>query len=218
VRPGLDDAMIAALAKTMTLKQRLLGLAVDGAKAGIDYDPQAPGKREALDRFLRFLRPHLEGRLSMGPDRGTTWSEIEGIARKAGLASVKIAVARAQELDEADFRCRLSVLDVDVNGLTVGQRRAGHALAHAALAACEVAEPKRRPLLAAIQGFGNLGRGAALSLAEAGVVITAVADEYGCVSADGGVDVHALLATPPGIPPPNMGCRTRASALARRSS
>ncbi len=200
VMPGLDENMIVALAGAMALKQRLLGLAVDGAKAGIDYDPQAPGKGAALGRFLRFLRPYLEERFSMGPDRGTTWSEIEGIARQEGIASVKMAVARAQELDEVDFQCRLSVLDVDVNGLTVGQRRAGHALAHAALAACEATGSRRRPLLAAVQGFGNLGRGAALSLQEAGVVISAVADEHGCISAEDGLDVHALLSSPPGFP------------------
>ncbi len=200
VMPGLDEPRIVALAGAMALKQRLLGLAVDGAKAGIDYDPRAPGKEAALRRFIRFLRPYLQERYSMGPDRGTTWSEIEGIAHEEGLTSAKAAVAKAQELDEADFRCRLSVLDVDVDGLTVAQRRAGHALAHAALAAGEAAGSRRRPLLAAIQGFGNVGRGAALALVEAGVAVTAVADEYGCVSAEDGLDVRALLSTPPHVP------------------
>ena len=200
VVPGLDAATIAALAGAMALKQRLLGLAVDGAKAGIDFDPRSPGKEAALRRFIRFLRPHLEDRYSMGPDRGTTWSEIEGIAHAEGLTSVKAAVGRAQGLDEADFRARLAVLDVDVNGLTVAQRRAGHALAHAALAAADASGSRRGPLLAAIQGFGNLGRGAALALQEAGVVITAVADEHGCVSDADGLDVRALLWVPHGAP------------------
>ncbi|MBW3580875.1 MAG: Glu/Leu/Phe/Val dehydrogenase [Actinobacteria bacterium] len=197
VVPGLNEGTIVALAEAMALKQRLLGLAVDGAKAGIDYDPQAPGKREALRRFLRFLRPHLQERYSAGPDRGTTWEELEGLAREEGMVSVKGAVARAQELDEPEFRRRLAVLDVDVNGLTVGQRRAGHALAHAAIAACRQ-QSVNRPLVAAIQGFGNLGRGAALALAEAGVMIAAVSDEHASVTSDDGIDVRALLGSPPG--------------------
>ena len=200
VVPGLDASTITALAGAMALKQRLLGLAVDGAKAGIDFDPRSPGKEAALRRFVRFLRPYLEDRYSMGPDRGTTWSELEGIAHAEGLTSVKGAVARAQGLDEADFRARLAVLDVEVDGLTLGQRRAGHALAHAALAAADASGWKPRPLLAAIQGFGNLGRGAASALAEAGVVITAVADEHGCVSGADGLDVRALLSVPHGAP------------------
>lgn len=196
VAPGLDEATIRALAEAMSLKQQLLGLAADGAKAGIDYDPQAPGKREALRRFIRFLRPHLLERFSMGPDRGTTWQEVESIGREEGLVSVKGAVARAQELDGLDFRRRLAVLDEGVNGLTVGQRRAGHALAHAALAAADTSGGRPPTLRVAIQGFGTLGRGVALSLAEAGVAVTAVADEHCCVSARDGLDVRALLAIP----------------------
>lgn len=198
VMPALDERTIMALAEAMSLKQRLLGLAVDGAKAGIAYDPRSPGKREALRRFLRFLRPHLFERFSMGPDRGTTWSELESLAAEEGLGSAKVAVARAQQLDEAEFRQRIAVLDVEVDGLTVAQRRAGHGLAHAALAVCEVARTRQRPLLASVQGFGNLGRGAALALAEAGVVVTSVSDEYGSVKDEDGLDVGALLTTPLG--------------------
>lgn len=200
VAAGLDEGTISALAEAMALKQRLLGLAVDGAKAGIDYDPHAPGKRAALQRFIRFLRPHLVERFSMGSDLGTTWSEVESIGREEGLTSVKVAVARAQELDDLDFRRRLAVLDAQVNGLTVGQRRAGHALAHAALAAAEVMRSDQRCLRASVQGFGTMGRAAALSLAEAGVAVTAVADEHCCVAAEDGLDVHALLSMPAGMP------------------
>jgi glutamate dehydrogenase/leucine dehydrogenase len=198
VVPGLDATTIMALADAMTLKQRLLGLAVDGAKAGIDYDPRAPGKHQALSRFIRFLRPHLLERLSMGPDRGTSWAELEGIAQAEGILSVKSAIARAQEFDTREFTQRLAILGADVNGMTVGQRRAGHALAYAALASCEEGSRGYRPLRVAIQGFGNLGRGAALSLAEAGVVVTAIADESGCISDYDGLDVNSLLATPLG--------------------
>ena len=200
VAVGLDEATIRALADAMALKQRLLGLAVDGAKAGIDYDPHSPGKHDALRRFIRFLRPHLLERFSMGSDLGTTWSEVESIGRQEGLTSVKVAVARAQELDDADFRRRIAVLDARVNGLTVGQRRAGHALAHCALAAAEATGSGRRTLRASVQGFGTLGRGAALSLAEAGVAVTALADEHCCIVSEDGLDVEALLAVPPRMP------------------
>lgn len=200
VIPGLDASTITALADAMTLKQRLLGLSVDGAKAGIDYDPRAPGKREALRRFIRFLRPYLTERFSMGPDRGTGWAEIEGIGREEGLPSVKMAVARAQELSGPDFRRRLDVLDAVVGGSTLGQRRAGHALANAALAACDAAGLGRRPPLAAVQGFGNLGRGTVASLADAGVAVTVIADEHAAVTASDGLDVHALLGLPIGTP------------------
>lgn len=181
VQTGLDEATVTRLAEAMTLKERLLGLAVDGAKAGIDYDPHAPGKTEAMRRFVRFLRPHLLDRLSLGPDMGTTWPEIEDVAGQVGLVSVKGAIARAQELADDDFRARLRLLDEEIDGATLGERRAGHALAHAALAAAEAAGITGRAPRVGIQGFGTLGRAAATALAEAGVTATAVTDEHTCL-------------------------------------
>lgn len=207
VQRGLTAEKVIALARTMSLKQRLLGLAVDGAKCGIDYDPQDPGKREAMRRFIRFLSPFLLHRYSLGPDMGTAWSEIEAIARSEGIPSVKIAIAKAQGLSQKDVLSRLQLLDTRAGGLTLGERRAGHGLAHAALAALRWANPStvRGPLRVGIQGFGTLGRAAALALAEAGLSVTAVADEYGCLIAPEGVDVGSLLATPPGTPVASSG-------------
>ena len=181
VQPGLDAATLGRLAETMELKERLLGLAVDGAKAGIDYDPRSPGKHEAMRRFLEFLRPHLLDRVSLGPDMGTTWPQIEQCARQVGLVSVKGAIAQAQGLDEADFRRRVELLDHEVEGATLGARRAGHALAHATLAAVEAAGFTGSDVRIGIQGFGTLGRATATALTEAGLTPVAVTDEHTCL-------------------------------------
>lgn len=177
VQRGVTETTIVGLADAMTLKERFLGLAVDGAKAGMDYDPQWPRKEEALRRFLGFLRPHLLGRLSLGPDMGTSWAEIEHAARQIGIASVKGAVAKAQDLKQEDFRRRLSLLELDVDGATLGERRAGHALGHATLEAVAAAGISGPPRVG-IHGFGTLGRGAAMALTEAGITPVAVTDEH----------------------------------------
>jgi glutamate dehydrogenase (NAD(P)+) len=196
VQPGLSLATLQALAARMAAKQRLLGLAVDGAKCGIDYHPGAPGKAAALGRFLAFLRQELGTRLSMGCDMGTGWHELEILAAAQGIPSVKYCIRAAQELTDEQFFQRLHLLDERVGGLTVGERRAGHALAHAALAAAAHQGRNATGLRCAVQGFGNLGRAAAGSLAEAGAVVTAVSDEFGCVADPAGLDVPAMLATP----------------------
>ncbi|HWB73156.1 MAG TPA: Glu/Leu/Phe/Val dehydrogenase dimerization domain-containing protein [Egibacteraceae bacterium] len=200
VQRGLTAGRVSDLARAMTLKQRVLGLAVDGATCGIDYGPRAPGKQKAMRRFLRFLRPYLLERLSMGPDMGTTWSEIEAAARAEDIPSVKIAVAAAQGLSPQDFQRRIRLLDVAVDGLTLAQRRAGHGLAHAAVGAIEWAGHRSRPARVGLQGFGTLGRAAALSVAQAGLRLTAVADEHGCLLCPAGLDVASLLSTAPGAP------------------
>lgn len=200
MQPGVREDTVVALAETMTLKERVLGLAVDGAKAGIDYDPNAPTSQAALRRFLRFLRPHLLERLSLGPDMGTTWDCLEAAARHERIPSVKIAIARAQGLAEHEVLRRLAVLGAPVDGLTLGQRRSGHALAHAGLAAAAAVGVRTAPIRAVVQGFGTLGRGAALSLARAGAAVVAVADEHGSVSCPEGLDIARLLAAPHGAP------------------
>jgi glutamate dehydrogenase (NAD(P)+) len=198
IQPGLQEHTVAQLAQAMTLKQRLLGLGVDGAKCGIDFDPADPGKHEAMRRFLRFLRPHLLTRFSMGPDMGTAWQEIEEAARAEGIPSVKIAIAGAQGLSHAEVLRRLRLLDVEAGGATLGQRRAGHGLAHAALTAAGA--PGGAGLRAAVQGFGTLGRATAQSLAEAGARIVAVADEHGSLVDPGGLDIARLLTLAPQTP------------------
>jgi glutamate dehydrogenase (NAD(P)+) len=45
---------------------------------------------------------------------------------------------------------------------------------------------------AAVQGFGKVGRGTARFLAEAGIRVTDVADQYGGITADRGIDMAAL--------------------------
>ncbi|NIL61182.1 Glu/Leu/Phe/Val dehydrogenase dimerization domain-containing protein [Salinispora arenicola] len=199
VAPGLTPSLLAELARRMWLKERLLGINVDGAKCGIDYDPHAPGKAAAVRRFLAFLRPELMRRYSMGCDMGTRWEELESLARLEDIPSVKYAVRGAQELTEDDFTARLALLGQRVDDLTLGNRRAGHALAQAALVAADAAGLPG-PLVGTLQGFGTLGRAAACTLARSGVRITAVADEYGCVASHDGLDVAGMLGGRPGTP------------------
>jgi glutamate dehydrogenase (NAD(P)+) len=196
VQAGLTGETIAALAEAMRLKEKVLQLGVDGAKCGIDYDPLAPGKHAAMRRFLRWLRPHLDGRLSLGPDMGTTFSEIESLARPEGIASVKAAIARAQGLPRDQVLRRLLTLDARVGGLTVGERRAGHALAHATFAAARRAGRGGPALTCAVQGFGTLARGALATMREAGVRVVSVADEHGSVTREQGLELAELLALP----------------------
>jgi adenylosuccinate lyase len=197
MQAGLTVETLTTLAARMTLKQRVLGLHVDGAKCGLDLDPRTEGSEGVLARFLDFLRHELATRYSMGCDMGTRFDQLEGIARGVGIDSVKSAVRVAQELSIDEFSRRMSVLDCRVGSRTVGQRRAGHALAHAALTAVRAAGYRSTGLRVGIQGFGTLGRGAAESLSESGALVTAVADRHGCVVDPHGLDVAAMLRTEP---------------------
>ncbi|MFL6163362.1 MAG: Glu/Leu/Phe/Val dehydrogenase dimerization domain-containing protein [Jatrophihabitantaceae bacterium] len=200
VQPGLTVQTLTELAERMTLKQRVLGLNVDGAKCGIDYDPQAPGSWQLLTRFLEFLRPQLETRFSMGCDMGTRFDQLEQLARGVGIASVKGAVQSAQGFSDEEFHRRLGLLDARVGGFTISQRRAGHALAAAAVTAARHAGYRLKGLHVGLQGFGNLGRAAACSLAQWGARVTAIGDEHGCVLDPRGLDISRMLRSDPCCP------------------
>lgn len=98
----------------MTFKQQVLGLGVEGAKCGIADDPERDGKARAMRRFLQSLRPWLEECYSIGPDMGTSFGEIESVARSLNTPSVKLAAGRAQGLNDEETIRRIDLLDDQV--------------------------------------------------------------------------------------------------------
>lgn len=204
VQPDLTAATLGALAARMTIKQRVLGLNVDGAKCGLAYDPRAADRDEVLQRFLHWMRDALLRRYSMGCDMGTQFDSLERLAANVGVASVKYAVKTAQEFTDAEFRRRLALLHAPVGRYTVGQRRAGHALAAATITAARAVGHRAHGLHVGLQGFGNLGRAAAESLIEAGAHVIALADEHGCIVNPHGLDIPAMLASDKSRPVPRL--------------
>lgn len=214
VQSGLDAAHLRTLAGRMSLKQRVLGLNVDGAKCGIDLDPRSPRKNAALGGFLAFLRDELSTRYSMGPDMGTDWHELQRHAARTGVPSIKYAIRTAQRLSDDEFAGRMATLEQRVGVLTLGQRRAGHALGHAAVAAARAAGVTGA-VTVALQGFGNLGRPAAYSMLEEGARIVAIADEHGTVVNMFGIDLVEAMRSPlrtsvPRLPVEGIRCGTDA--------
>ncbi|MFC4535946.1 Glu/Leu/Phe/Val dehydrogenase dimerization domain-containing protein [Sphaerisporangium dianthi] len=193
VQPGLKVQTLIDLAERMTLKQRVLGINVDGAKSGLAFDPMAAGSEEVISRFLSFVSGELNTRYSMGCDMGTRFEDLERLAAGVGLRSVKYAVKNAQGFSDEEYFARMRLLDASVGRRTVGQRRAGHVVAHSALAAADSAGYLATGLHVAIQGFGNLGRAAAESLVAEGASIVAVADAYGCAVHPRGLDITSML-------------------------
>lgn len=59
MRSGLDPDEVTRLAEVMTLKLKVLGLEMGGAKTGIDKDPRGPDAVDVLARFLEAHRPFL---------------------------------------------------------------------------------------------------------------------------------------------------------------
>lgn len=195
VQEGLTCRKLTDMARNMSCKMRIAGLRVDGAKSGIDYDPGSPGKAEAVARFLQAIWPYIESSYSMGPDLNMEMDELEEIAHKTGIASIKMAIARAQGWGLDYFLERSSILQHEIDGCSLSRLRAGHGLAAAVLAVLDFLAISSTSATVAIQGFGTLAKAAASSLYKAGVRIIAIADIEKCLVSthDQGLDIPKLL-------------------------
>lgn len=198
VQPGLTSTHLVEMARNMTRKMRLADLAVDGAKCGIDYDPASPGKFAAIQRFLGAIQPYITSRYSMGPDLNVNMAELEGAALPLGIASVKMAVAKAQGWELPYFLERTAILTEKVGDFTLGQLRAGYGVAAAALETLASLGIEQNQARVAIQGFGTLGRATLFGLAEAGCRIVAIGDQHQTLmsSTPAGLPIEQLLKQP----------------------
>ncbi|MFP7755182.1 Glu/Leu/Phe/Val dehydrogenase dimerization domain-containing protein [Thermodesulfobacteriota bacterium B35] len=196
VQKGLTRECVVNLARNMTLKMRIAGIRADGAKSGIDYDPCSPGKQEALYRFFRAMEPFIRQRYSMGPDLNTTMQELDSVAGRLGIPSIKIAIAHAQGLDREQFQQRIRILRQPAGFATLGRMRAGSGLAAACLGALEFLGIPAHRATVVIQGFGGLGAAAAYFLHQSGVRIRAIADCEKSLLAEGSgaLDIDGLVA------------------------
>jgi glutamate dehydrogenase (NAD(P)+) len=190
VQAGLTRDCVVQLARNMTLKMRITGIRADGVKSGIDYDPHLPGKREALYRFVRAIRPYVLDRYSLGPDLNVKLNELDEIGSRLGIPSVKMAIARAQGFDLPYFLERYHVLDSPFDHVTLGKLRSGFGLAAACLGVLDFLNIPYPEATVAIQGFGGLGSGCAYSLERSGVKVIGLADEEKSLISMNGHSLH----------------------------
>ncbi|AQW54501.1 Glu/Leu/Phe/Val dehydrogenase [Streptomyces violaceusniger] len=175
--PYVTVGEIARLARVMTWKWAGVDLFYGGAKAGIVADPDSPDKEAILRAFARALSNEVPREYVMGLDMGLTEDDAAIIQDELGDRGA--AVGTPDHLGGVAY---------DRLGVT------GYGVAEAADAA---AQHLRRPLTGsrvAIQGFGAVGRAAAVRFAELGATVVAVSTARGALHDPAGLDVNALQA------------------------
>jgi glutamate dehydrogenase (NAD(P)+) len=182
--PDVTLGEVAALAMWMSWKCALTGLPFGGAKGGIAC---APGKmsRDELERLTRrytqemipFIGPQVD---VMAPDLGTNeqvmaWM-MDTYSVHAGSSVPSIVTGKPVGL-----------------GGSLGRREAtGRGVGYLVNRAGDTIGLEIGSCRAAIQGFGNVGSVAALSLARYGVKIVAVTDAFGGVYNSKGLNLWEL--------------------------
>src|SRR2546423_342368 len=169
--PEVTLGEVAALAMWMSWKCGLAGLPYGGAKGGIACDPgsMSAGELERLTRrytqeMIPFIGPQTD---VMAPDLGTneqTMAWIMGTySMHAGYSVPSVVTGKPVGL-----------------GGSVGRREAtGRGVGYLVNRAMDTIGLDATKATAVIQGFGNVGSIAALSLAKYGVRVIAVSDANG---------------------------------------
>lgn len=173
VSPTVSTEEVMRLARTMTLKNSIAGLAHGGGKAGIIADPKSPN----IERYFRRFAQEIKGFTDYipGPDMGSNEESMAWIYDETG---------RAVGLPE-----EIGGLPLDKLGAT------GFGLAECADIACAYAGIELRGAKVAIHGFGSVGKAAASFLSKKGAVIVAASDTKGTIYNTDGIDVRKLSET-----------------------
>jgi len=182
--PDVRLGEIAALAMWMSWKCALTGLPYGGAKGGITCDPGKLSVTE-LERLTRrytqemipFIGPQVD---VMAPDLGTNeqvmaWM-MDTYSVHTGYTVPSIVTGKPVNL-----------------GGSLGRREAtGRGVAYLANRATDTTGLDMSKATAVVQGYGNVGSIAALSLARYGARVIAVSDVRGGVYNPKGLDLFAL--------------------------
>jgi glutamate dehydrogenase (NAD(P)+) len=182
--PDVTLGEVAALAMWMSWKCALTGLPYGGAKGGVACDPGRLSTAE-LERLTRrytqemipFIGPQVD---VMAPDLGTNeqvmaWM-MDTYSVHAGYTVPSIVTGKP----------------VGIGG-SLGRREAtGRGVGYLVNRATDNIGLDISKTTAAIQGFGNVGSVAALSLARYGVKVIAVTDAFGGVYNDKGLNLWDL--------------------------
>jgi glutamate dehydrogenase/leucine dehydrogenase len=177
--PDLTAAEIAGLARAMTNKYGILGLARGGCKAGIWGDPEMPQKKKAeiLRAFGRELKPYLAPRIvALGPDMGVDLKEVVYIFEGAGMPMA--------------FK---GMFEQEIEGDTLEYHLTGRGVIVAAKAAFELDGMKLAGAKVAIEGFGKVGVGAARYAVKEGAKVVAISTIHEAIYNKNGLDVNKLF-------------------------
>lgn len=174
--PGVTVGQVGRLARVMTWKWAGLDLFFGGAKAGIRCDPAVPDKEAVLRSFARALSNEVPAEYVFGLDVGLTENDAAILADEIG--------GRAGAVGTPGALGGVAYDEIGVTGLGVAEvTDVAAAVIGLPLAGARVT----------IQGFGAVGRAAALRLAELGAVVTAVSTASGARHDPEGFDVAQLV-------------------------
>jgi len=182
----LDD--VTALAMEMTWKCALIGVPFGGGKSGIVADPLAlsPDDKQTLIRsFTRNARRNIHPLVYVpAPDMGTN-------ERDMGYIKDTISYSLGYATTQGSYVTGKPVI---MGGIPGRREATGRGVVLSTIEALETHGGSIKTARVIIQGFGNVGAGAAETFAEMGAKVVGVSDVDTALYDPKGLDIPALLA------------------------
>ncbi len=193
--PSVNLQEVRRLAVTMTHKWALLDLPFGGCKLGIKGDPFRSDKASILAQFAHEAKGFLQDRVFTGPDMGTSPADMRQVFSELGQDSYDVVSSKLEVLgyfptSKRVYRHILRTIQDDVTGVAVAQ---------AAKSAWTTYQGPLSGAKVSIQGFGSVGKAAAVELDRLGADVVCIADAEGCVFDPDGLEVEVLVGPTPGI-------------------
>ncbi len=202
MRKGLDRHEVVSLAKTMEVKFSVSGPDIGGAKSGINFDAQDPRKSGVLKRWFQAVQPLLKNYYGTGGDLNVDeLDEVIPITEKNGLWHPQEGVVnghlKATEATKIKLLGQLRqgvskvIEDLDFtpcvsSKFKVADMITGYGVSEAIRHFYTLWGGGVKDKRVIIQGWGNVGCGAAFNLSQAGAKIVSILDiEGGLHNPDG---------------------------------
>jgi glutamate dehydrogenase len=181
--PDLDLDTVKALGFWMTIKHAVGGIPAGGGKGGIKVDTRELSEWE-LERLSRAYIRKL-------PMKGA-WVDVPGVDMGTSAKVMAWMLDEYEEITGIHSPAAINDKPVEVKG-TVGSAEAtGTGVFYVTMEAVkDLGLPNNARV--AVQGFGNVGRNAALLLYKEGFKVVAIGDIYGGIAAADGINVEELM-------------------------
>ncbi len=188
--PSVTEEEVRRLAEVMTYKWAAMGIPFGGAKSGIVGDPRDPKKPEILKAFGKLARPLLSTSVFTGSDMGISSDELGVVFEEVGIDTINL-VLKHQGMDDV-LRVRKDVRISNLGGEGFEEMITGWGVAQATEEAWNLMGNDLEDATISIQGFGQVGKSAALFLDGVGAKVVCISDANGAVFKKDGLNVQSL--------------------------
>ena len=168
---SLDE--VRALAMWMTWKCALVDVPYGGAKGGVRIDPRLHSTAE-LERVTRRYTSEILP--IIGPERDIPAPDIGTDEQTMAWMMDTYSVNKGYTVPAI-----VTGKPISLGGSRGRSSATSRGVTHIALAALKHVGIEPVVAMAAVQGFGKVGRDAALFLSDAGICVVAVSDQYGAI-------------------------------------